>query len=59
MQTPTENEDTEERRELMEEWERNMADFIPDDLITFQLPAGEEEVVFEEITLSTTIRGVF
>lgn len=49
----------EDRKQLMVEWEETMMDFIPDDLITFDLSAKEEEIFYEKIMERTKIRGAY
>ena len=36
--------DDEDRNEIIQAWETEMHDFIPDDMITFDIAAGSEEV---------------
>lgn len=39
-----------ETRALMEEWDKFMRGFHPDDLISFSIGVGQEEVFIEKIT---------
>ena len=53
------NED-EETALLMKEWETYMNDFVPADLITFEISGRAEEEFFEEImTVPSFIRGAY
>lgn len=50
----------EETSQLMKEWEENMKDFVPADMITFEMSGRGEEEFFEEIdTLPSYIRGAW
>ena len=33
----------------MQDWEKNMSDFIPDEMLTFEVDAKSEEIFLEEI----------
>lgn len=39
-----------ERKDLMQEWEDHMADFLPDDMTAFDLAKGATEVIEEYIS---------
>lgn len=52
-------EDHEERKQLMKDWEGQMADFIPDDMISFELKKGETEILEQYIKHPTNIRGAY
>ncbi|CAD8057683.1 unnamed protein product [Paramecium sonneborni] len=51
--------DHEERKQLMDDWEGQMADFIPDDMLSFELKKGEVEILEQYIKHPTNIRGAF
>mmetsp|Transcript_47284 Transcript_47284/g.54477 ORF Transcript_47284/g.54477 Transcript_47284/m.54477 type:complete len:258 (+) Transcript_47284:39-812(+) len=45
---------------LMQEWEDHMSDFVPSDLITFEIaPRSEEEFVEEITSVPTKVRGAY
>lgn len=48
-----------ERQDIMEDWENLMTDFLPDDMISFDLKKGHEEVVEEHIPYPTNVRGAY
>ncbi|CAK77274.1 unnamed protein product (macronuclear) [Paramecium tetraurelia] len=52
-------EDKQDRKDLMQEWELMMQDFIPDDMIAFELKQGNMEILEEGIHHPTTIRGAY
>ncbi|CAD8158545.1 unnamed protein product [Paramecium octaurelia] len=52
-------EDRQDRKDLMQEWELMMQDFIPDDMIAFELKQGTIELLEEGIHHPTTIRGAY
>ena len=50
----------------MKDWEEHMTDFVPDDLISFELPPGEIEVqnniiqvLEEKVSTQTMVRGAY
>ena len=50
----------EETAQLMKEWETHMTDFVPADLITFEISGGSEEEFFEEIMMVPSfVRGAY
>lgn len=40
----------------MEQWEKVMTGFVPDDMLSFELESGEKEIFFEDIDHTTIIR---
>jgi hypothetical protein len=53
------NQEKQERKDLMQDWELMMQDFIPDDMLAFELKKGEIEILEEGIHHPTTIRGAY
>jgi p24 family protein beta-1 len=52
--------DNDEASQLIREWDDKMQGFVPEDMITFQIPARSEEEFYEEIYLTPTIlRGAW
>lgn len=51
--------DHEERKQLMKDWEVQMADFIPDDMISFEVKKGEVEILEQYIKHPTNVRGAY
>ncbi|EAR92966.1 emp24/gp25L/p24 family protein (macronuclear) [Tetrahymena thermophila SB210] len=51
--------DDEDRVAIMEEWEKHMQDFIPDEMLTFEIDSKKEELFMEDITVPTQMRGAF
>ncbi|KAL4451125.1 hypothetical protein ABPG74_021447 [Tetrahymena malaccensis] len=51
--------DDEDRVAIMEEWEKHMQDFIPDEMLTFEIESKKEELFMEDITVPTQMRGAF
>lgn len=50
----------EETKEIMQDWDKYMRGFLPDDLISFSIDKGGEEIFIETIkTIPTNIRGTF
>ncbi|KAL4490957.1 hypothetical protein ABPG72_008693 [Tetrahymena utriculariae] len=49
----------EDRVAIMEEWEKHMQDFIPDEMLTFEIESKKEELFMEDITIPTQMRGAF
>lgn len=43
----------------MQDWELMMQDFIPDDMLAFELKRGEIEILEEGIHHPTTVRGAY
>jgi hypothetical protein len=43
----------------MKEWEEHMMDFVPDDMISFELLPGQVEVLEEYVPMETKIRGAY
>lgn len=44
---------------IMDEWDKYMRGFSPDDMISFSIGVGEEETFIEKVTQPTVIRGTF
>ena len=44
---------------IMEEWDKYMTHFEPEDILSFEVEAGGSEILFEHIHKATTIRGAF
>lgn len=59
--TATEDsQDPEESSRLMKEWDMHMADFVPADLVSFEIPPRGQEEFFEVIDeLPSKVRGAF
>jgi len=49
-----------DEQHLMQEWETHMSDFVPADMITFEVPPRFTEIVYEDIkVLPSKIRGAY
>jgi hypothetical protein len=49
-----------EEQHLMQEWEQHMSDFVPADMITFEVPPRFTEILYEDIkTVPSKIRGAY
>ncbi|CAK62261.1 unnamed protein product (macronuclear) [Paramecium tetraurelia] len=50
----------EETKDIMQDWDKYMRGFLPDDMISFQIEKGGEEIFIETIKKTpTNIRGTF
>ncbi|KAM3132201.1 hypothetical protein pb186bvf_015661 [Paramecium bursaria] len=49
----------EDQKQLMEDWDKYMRGFQPDDMISFKVDQGSEEIFVEKITQPTIIRGTY
>lgn len=56
--TKTED-NNDERKDLMQDWENLMSDFLPDDMVSFDLKKGQVEILEEHIPNPTNVRGAY
>lgn len=50
----------EETKEIMQDWDKYMRGFLPDDMISFKVEKGAEEIFIESVKkVPTNIRGTF